>query len=503
MLSRAGLVSPEQSASAPIVGSYIRATIWFLALVTACWALGMEAIHGHLLPFYALVHPAFAKNLDPPAENLLRLGWILFALTILFGTLAALNRTLLSQFVVSGSPHLTRRQLALLVAFAAVFPAVVAMIRGGPDVLAHPYSRQAYEYISDIGAGGSIRGLFRDYEKIHPYLSMHSKVHPPGPIAILWLMSFVVGRTPMALSIATILFGALSVVPMYYWARDAVGARRGLVATLLFTTVPTIVLFTATSADITFMPFTLTTLFLFWRAIHFPHRHCEEQSDEATSATRGSPIARSAVYALAAGVLYGLLGLISYSLLSIGAFFAFVGLWRLTDAQYRWAVFRTAIVMAAAAVGVHLLVYVWSGYNSIDVFVLSKNQFDTDQANLNVLDPRVSSIWWKVLNPLCWFFFLGVPVSVLILGCFNDSQLRRNAFIWIVGLSLVAFDILYLARGEGERSAMYIVPFAVLAAAWRLDGVVAEAGNWRPLTATLAFLGLQSIAIECVLYTYW
>jgi hypothetical protein len=490
--------------------------------------LGLEAIHGHLLPFYALVHPAVGSNAGSIVENLVRFGWLVVALAILGAALAALNRIVLSLATLDASPKLARRHLAAIVLFAAAFPAAVAMIRGGPEILAHPYSRHAYEYISDIGTGGSIRGLFHDYEKVHPYLSMHSKVHPPGPIAILWLMSYVVGRTEIALSIATILFGALSVVPMYYWAVDALGPRRGLIATLLYVTVPTIVLFTATSADIAFMPFTVTTLFLFWRSIHAPHRSAAVPAatgdstprtssgihpetviarsgvcDEAISSTARGALASSTLYALAAGIVFGLLGLISYSLLSVGAFFALVGLWRLANTRYRWAVVRTAVVMTVAALGVHYLVNVWSGYSSIDVFQLSKHQFDTDQANLNALDPRVSSIWWKLLNPLSWFLFLGVPISVLFLGCFADAQLRRNPFVWIVGLSLIAFDILYLARGEGERSAMYIVPFIVLAAAWRLDGIVAAAGNWRPLTATLAFLGLQTIAIECVLYTYW
>jgi hypothetical protein len=297
---------------------------------------------------------------------------------------------------------------------------------------------------------------------------------------------------------------------MYYWAVDVLGARRGLLATLLYTLVPTIVLFTATSADITFMPITLMTLFLFWRAIHGAriieadaHRHCEEQSDEAISSSRTALFAQSTAYALGAGVCYGLLGLISFSLLSIGVFFALVGVWRLADERYRWKVVQTAALMLAAALGVHLLVYLWSGYNSIDAFLLAKQQFDTDQANLNALDPRFSAIWWKFLNPLCWFFFAGIPVSVLFLSGFKDAQARRNALLWIAGLSLVAFDALYLGRGEGERSAMYIMPFVVLPAATRLDEIAGADGSWRPISATLWFLGLQSIATESVLYTYW
>lgn len=502
MSSRAVPVSQVESVASPLVGTYIRVSIWYLTLVAVCWALGIEAIHGHLTPFYALIYPAFGADAGSSAEVALRICALVGSIAVLGLAYAGLDRFILRPGIIVGGPVLSPRQLAVLVVFAAAFPAAVAMIRG-PDAIAHAYSRSAYEYINDVGVGGSIRGLFHDYEKYHAHLSMHSKVHPPGPVAILWLLSFVVGRTPMGLSIATILFGALSVIPMYYWARDMLGPRRGFLATLLYVVAPTIVLFTATSADIAFMPFTITSLFLFWRAIH-PNRSAAvpAATQDLTSATRRT-LASSTLYALAAGIAYGLLGLISYSLLSIAAFFAFVGLWRLPDARYRGAVVRTAVVMLAAAVGLHYLVFLWSGYNSIDVFLLSKQQFDTDQANLDALDPRFAAIWWRFINPLCWFFFAGIPVSVLAVGCFANAALRRNALVWIAGLSLLVFDILYLARGEGERSAMYIVPFLVLPAACRLDSLIAAAGTWRPLTATLAFLGLQCIAIECVLYTYW
>jgi len=307
------------------------------------------------------------------------------------------------------------------------------------------------------------------------------------------------------LSIATILFGALSVVPMDWLAKAMLGARAGLIATVLYTLVPSIVLFTATSADITFMPFTLATLFLFWRAIHgLDEGYTLYAPGTVLQAWQGigSP-SLGVLFGIGAGVLYGILGLISYSLLGIGAFFGLVGLWRLFDARYRWAVIRTAVVMALAALAVHYLVYLWSGYNSIAVFQLSKEQFDTDQANLDLIDPRWPSWAFKIVNPLCWFFFAGIPVSVLAARRMQSMLWREGRLFAVIGLTLLAFDILYLARGEGERSAMYIMPFIVLPAAHMLDEVCAAARSWRPLTVTLAFLGIQCIAIEAILYTYW
>lgn len=524
--------APEHASHYPraLLGVYVRAALWFLGLVALLWMLGFEAIHGHPTPFYALIAPiGLAWN-----ELLWALGAGLVAVALLYLVVANLKhlmrpnatvtfdasdpespekrRQITDQYLTKAmwvhdvpAVNWSRRQLLLLIVFAALFPVCVAMMRGGPDGISQAYARQSYEYIGDIGKTGSIRDLFHDYEKIHPYLSMHAKVHPPGPIAILWLMSYVVGQSPMGLSIATILFGALSIVPMYWLASSVLGERGGQMATLLYSLMPTIVLFTATSADITFMPFTLMTLFLFWKAIHgLQGGYLIGITPGAYRLWKriGSP-SFGFFCAIAAGVFYGLLGLISFSLLSIGAFFGLVGLWRLFDARYRWAVVRTAIVMAMAAVAVHLLVYLWSGYNSIAVFELSKQQFDTDQANLDLMDPRWPAWAFKIVNPMCWFFFAGIPVSVLALRRMTSSFAPDRRVFLVIGLALLAFDILYLARGEGERSAMYIMPFIVLPAAHMLDEICAAAQSWRPLAITLACLGVQCIATEAILYTYW
>ena len=354
------------------------------------------------------------------------------------------------------------------------------MIRGGLAGISQAYDRQAYEYISDIGYGMSIRGLFEQYETLHPHLSMHAKVHPPGPIAILWVMSFGVGREPLALSIATILFGSLSVVPLYFWVKDMCSAQTAVMTSVLYATMPTIVLFTATSADITFMPFTLTTLFLFWRAI-----------------TRSSMR-----YAAAAGVGYGLMSIISFSLIGVGIFFGLVGLWHLKSEETRGAVIKTAVIMVVSLVGFHLLIYFWSGMNIFHVFDMSKNQFDIDQMHLDDLDPRYPSWAFRIINPLCWFFYAGIPISLL---CIRQFFHKSDAQMWALGFAatLVVLNFLYLGRGEGERSAMHIMPFIVIPAGYWISERVRETGSWNPFWVTWGFLVVQCWLTEIVLYTYW
>lgn len=526
-----------------LLSLYVRVTAWYLLAVGACWLVGIEGIYRHPTPFYAYPKPVFDGWATPlfvfaagyalfllwtwglfregaaprwrviahsvalaavvgiagwlmvraAAETGLAeafaamwagLRWHLLVLGVLFVGLAAWRHVVtLYPWFGDGLPVKARRwMLVALIAFCILFSSSVAMIREGTAGITAAYDRHAHEYIDDIGRGGSIRGLFRDYVKIHPYLSTHAKVHPPGPIVLLWLLAdFIAGREALGLSIATIVAGCFTLIPLYLWMRDVTDQRVALTACLLYAAMPTYVLFTATSADILFMPFTMITLFLFGRAIE-----------------RGS-----IAYALAAGVFYGILSLLSFSLIGVGAYFGFVGLWKMAHRGSRLRVVKTAVLMLAAFLAVHLAVRWWSGFDVIACFKACKAQFDEDQLNLDIFAPRYPGWVYRFLNPACWAFFAGIPITVLFVWRLARPEKATKALFLICALTLLVLDVLYLARGEGERSAMYVLPFALLPAAHLLDRLGQQSGSHRPLLITLLFLTAQTWAIECLLYTYW
>jgi hypothetical protein len=70
-------------------------------------------------------------------------------------------------------------------------------------------------------------------------------------------------------------------------------------------------------------------------------------------------------------------------------------------------------------------------------------------------------------------------------------------------MTLFVLNLLYLARGEGERSAMYVLPFMVIPAAHLLHECCVRSRSVGPAAVTFAFLAIQSWAIETCLYTYW
>ncbi len=530
---------------ARLTGMYCRFFAAYLIAMILMWIVGVESLFYHATPFYALYDPIIATR--PEAAVLAVLLWLVylafatafpalratgappkgwvfaswalcaaaasawFAVTawdahtdatemaaaiwdafrwhglaiFVFAAFLGLLLTFLPRlFPAFGAPE--GRGLAWILlgvmVFSFLFAGSIAMIRGGPDGIAHAYERRDSEFIGDIGLGGGIRGLFRDYEDIHGQLSMHGKVHPPGPTVLLWLMSYVtLSREPLPLSLATMAFGVLAIIPLYFFARDLAGHRAALTACLMYALMPSIVLFTATSANILFMPFVLTTLFLFWRALH----HC------------------SMIYAVGAGVGYAFMSLLSFGLIGVGAFFGIVGLWRLKDRLLRFSVFQTAVIMLLAFLGVHLAVRWWSGFDMFAAFGLALAQFNLDQAQLEQLTPRYPGYAWRFFNPLAWVYFAGIPVSLLLFWRLFKPEPATKALFLVFALTLLALNFLYLGRGEGERSAMYILPFAVIPAAHALNRLC-EAGESRaPLVATLGFLAFQCWFTESYFYTYW
>lgn len=467
-------LNPESRA---LLGTYIRTSIFYALLVGFFALIGYETIYQHLTPFYALVRPTILQG-----ENIL---WHIQSIIIL-GLLILCTIKIVQKFNILDDTEpdtkTQRKFIAWCILLAIVIPISIAMMRGGFDGITQAYDRHGYEYNSDIGKGGSIQGLFATYEKNHQFLSMHAKVHPPGPIALLWLMSMVTfTSSPLILSFGTILLGALSVIPFYLWTRDLFSSRVAVQSTLLYIFVPTVVLFTATSADIMFMPFTLTTLMLFWRSI-----------------TQGS-----FRYALIAGVFYAFCTLLSFSLIGIGAFFGLIGLWKLKNAETRLHVIVTASGMIIGLIVIHLIVYFWSDFNVFNAFKLCKTQFDLDQHHLDLNDPRPASWIFKFINPLCWFYFAGIPISVLAIKQFINRQSDHRPIFLIIALTLFVLNLLYLARGEGERSAMYIMPFLIIPAGYYLAKLTQKTKSNQVFWMTLILLAIQCWFTEAMLYTYW
>jgi hypothetical protein len=535
------LAGDEPNIATRLTGIYVRMMIWYFLGMALLWAVGIESIYGHPTPFYAQFTPVFTSAFTPravlaciiifyfPLRGLTNpdvrfSNWRTATVTLFVGLLliyvvhlealqgnesighatariwAEFSAHLVAFAVfITGitalilwvrgrggfKTPLSNREtvwaLTALVAFCAIFSSSIGMLRGGPEGITQAYERQAYEYIGDIGKTSSIRALFSNYVDIHANLSMHAKVHPPGPITLLWLFSYAIGQEPMPLSLATIFFGSLAIIPLYLWAREICDPVTALSTCFLYSLIPSIILFTATSADILFAPFTIATLYLFDRAIR----------------------RKSWLSAVCAGIGFGLMAHLKFSLLAFGAYYAFVGLWFLMNKRTRPNVFVTAFSMLVGFFGTILAIRWWSGFDIIAVFQASKAQFDLDQHHLDQLSPRFPSWVYRFINPLTWFYFAGLPVSFLVLWRLLRRDHKEKALFFVFLLTIFVLNLLYLARGEGERSALYLFPFLAIPAAHAVNELCQTAKSYTPLYATLAFLAFQCWLTESFFYTYW
>ena len=547
-----------------LVRAYANVFGWYLVGVAILWCVGIEAIYDSPTPFYAVIKPVFT-NLSAPLTVLagMLIGLMLLRrltptgtrhldrwLVVMIGALIVVafagalftglgdwgRQTwrhllpILIWFLFCGvmlrvikrvdlletdpDPRTVRWLLAGMILFLFLYAAAIAGLRDGFDGIAQAFMRQKYEPIGDIGLGGSLRGLFHDFVKLQPHLSLHARMHPPGAIGIVWILSWVVGNSSLGISFGVMAIGALTLIPLYLWFRDLTNTRTALIGCLLFTVVPSITLFTATSMDITFLFFGVWSLFLFDRAI----------------------MTHSVKWAIAAGVGYGVLSMVHFSLLTLGAYFGFVGLYRILVAPKRIAeilfITRTAVLMLGGAIGFDYLIYLWSGCNIVNVLAMEfegaaslifqkMGWLDTafvqglypQWAQLPPMDlvgqaeadmaPRFTMFAWRFITPFCLMYYVGIPITVLCYWRLRRPRPETKHRYILFLLTLFVLNLLYLAKGEGERSAMYFLPFLVLPAADLLEHITQEAKSVSPLTATFAFLAWQAWFTECVLYTYW
>ena len=169
----------------------------------------------------------------------------------------------------------------------------------------------------------------------------------------------------------------------------------------------------------------------------------------------------------------------------------------------RPAVVKTAVVMLASFLLFHGAVRLLTGFDIVECFRLSHAQFLEDQIRLDLVQPRYPAWTFKFFNPLAWAFFAGIPTTVLFLWRLFKPDAQSKTLFAVFALTLLVIAPLYLARGEGERSAMYVLQFIVIPAAHVLDELGKRARSLQPLAMTFVFLLAQSWLIESYLYTYW
>lgn len=290
--------------------------------------------------------------------------------------------------------RLSGGDLAVLVVFSFLLNmAVVAINPSFVTGISRTFSRTAIEYYGDISQVDH-QFLFHYVDKM-PQLSLHGKTHPPLAALFLWVLTRM-GVGIFGASIATAIFGSLTLVFVYYIACDLFGEEAGRISALIFWLVPAVVLYSAVSMDILFMFLCTVTVYCFQRALHKVH--------------------------------YALLCAFSFSLALFSTFVAgflflvfliWIALGHIRGSLPAMA-YRNLAWAGGFIVIIHLALYWGLNYNVIEVFLSARH--------LNVVmmtGPRARPYgYWVAGNLVEYFTFLGLPMFSMV--CLYGWSLKKK-----------------------------------------------------------------------------
>ena len=462
--------------------------------------LGAVRYNNHVVPLYA--QPSFDLSL-----------WILPALVVCAGFLYLCHRYISSD--VSDS----RLMGVAIVCFIAINVSV-AQIDGYREIgpaddkqriltLLEPYTRTSLEYYGDVPRVDElgIRRFLRDYSKpeVFDTLSGHTRTHPPGGVLFLWPVSKLFGYNLISASLITILFTALTVIPIYRLAEMLYGSKVARYALLLFLITPNFVMFTGTSMDGPFSVFPILSIYLFYLA-----REREMVPDQKWYEFRP--------YSLLTGLALALGMFMTYSTVVVGVFLCVIALLE----RQRFVQYLKVLIFAGAGfIGFYLLLFVLTGFRPIEALWAAIKK---DESLMGTGYESVGRYFHlSFANLFAFLIGVGLPITTVYLrqlvatisewrqtalapeqesGASRTPWILRheNADTFVIGflMTLLFFTFSTLFTMEVERIWIFMVPFFVIPVAKHLTA--------RPLSDLYWVIGIlvaQLIIGEVLLYTYW
>ena len=475
----------------------------FLFYVMRETALNLGAVkyNRHIVPLYA--EPSFDVSL-----------WILPALVVCVGVLPRCYKYLLS------SGPSTRNFISIAVICFLAIHISVALIDGYREVeqdgepsrvlgLLEPYTRTSLEYYGDVPRVDElgIRAFLRDYSKpeLFDTLSGHTRTHPPGGVLFLWFFSKILGYNLVSASFVSIIFTAITVVPIYRLGERLYGEKVARYALLLFLITPNFVMFTGTSMDGPFSVFPILSVYLFYEA-----RARETGASQKWHEFRP--------YSLWTGLSLALGMFMTYSTVVVGVFLCVIPLLE----RKRFVQYLKVLLFAASGfIGFYVLLFVLTGFRPIEALVaaIAKDELGMG-TGYESLDRYLHL---SFANLFAFLIGVGLPITTVWLRRVVSAiaEWRRDARSvgqegygtgapWILRhekldgfvigflITLLFFTLSTLFTMEVERIWIFMVPFFVIPVAKYLVG--------RPISDFYWVVGVliaQLIVSEVLLYTYW
>ena len=458
--------------------------------------LGAVGYKRHIVPLYA--QPSFDLS-----------WWILPALAVCGGFLYLCHKYLLSG--VSA-----RRLIGITSLCFIAIHISVAQIDGYREIeregektriltLLEPYTRTSLEYYGDVPRVDElgIRRFLRDYSKpeVFDTLSGHTRTHPPGGVLFLWHVSALFGYNLVSASLISIIFTALTVIPIYRLGEHLYGEKVGRYALLLFLITPNFVMFTGTSMDGPFSVFPILSVYLFYIA-----RDQETIPDQKWYEYRP--------YSLLTGLALALGMFMTYSTVVVGVFLCVIAiLERSRFLQY----LKVLLFASIGFIGFYLLLFVLTGFRPIEALWAAIKK---DEMGMGTGYESVGRYFHlSFANLFAFLIGVGLPITTVwlrqIVSTVKEWRQRADASegtrapwifrfeesdTFVIGflITLLYFTFSTLFTMEVERIWIFMVPFFVIPVAKHLVA--------RPLSDlywVAGILTVQLIVSEVLLYTYW
>ena len=462
--------------------------------------LGAVGYNRHVVPLYA--QPSFDLSL-----------WILPALIVCVGFLYLCHRYLLSD-VSDG------RLIGIAIVCFIAINISVAQIDGYREIgaedakervltLLEPYMRTSLEYYGDVPRVDElgIRRFLRDYSKpeVFDTLSGHTRTHPPGGVLFLWHVCGLFGYNLISASLVTIIFTALTVIPIYRLAEMLYGKTVAKYALLLFLITPNFVMFTGTSMDGPFSVFPILSVYLFYVA-----RERETVPDQKWYEFR--------LYSLLTGISLAVGMFMTYSTVVVGVFLCVTAL--LERKRFRQYL-KMLLFASAGFIGFYLLLFVLTGFRPIEALWAAIKK---DEAGMGSGYESIERyLHLSFANLFAFLIGVGFPITTVWLRQLTstikewreetrspeqESGERRtlwifrheNADTFVIGflITLLYFTFSTWFTMEVERIWIFMVPFFVIPVAKHLTARSLTDFYW-----VAGILVAQLIVGEVLLYTYW
>ena len=449
----------------------------------------------HFVPLYA--SPEFSISL-----------WLFPALIVCIGFLFISYKFLQPGLLPDNITPRTLITIAL-VCFIAINISVALIDTVQGLKLFEPYSREDQEYYADVPFihEMGLKVFLREFSnpEFFDKLSGHTRTHPPGGVVFLWFVSKIFGYTLVSTSLASILFTALTVIPIYRLAERLYDQKVALYALLLFLITPNFVMFTTTSMDGPFSVFPILSLFLFYEA--------RERETDPTI-----PLVRFRPYSLLTGISLALGMFMTYSTVVIGIFLCVIPLLE----RKRFIQYLKMLAFAATGfIGFYIILYVLTGFQPFEALWLAIKK---DESGMGTGYESINRyLHLSFANLFAFLIGVGIPITTVWLrqmvksfkdwkqnSVLTENENSEERIPWILStektdtfnigflMTLLFFTFSTLFTMEVERIWIFMVPFFVIPVAKYLTERPRSDFFW--VSGMLVF---QMILMEVLLNTFW